>query len=60
MAQAMALSDSMSASGPTSLPHTAFQSLDDVLEDLSSRFIVNLPPEEHESMERICFQIEQA
>lgn len=35
-------------------------SLDQVLEDLSSRFIVNLPPEELESIERICFQIEQA
>ena len=26
----------------------------------SSRFIVNLPAEELESVERICFQIEQA
>jgi hypothetical protein len=34
--------------------------LDNTLEDLSSRFIVNLPAEELESMERVCFQIEQA
>lgn len=27
---------------------------------LHSRFIVNLPPEESENEERICFQIEQA
>lgn len=34
--------------------------LDNTLEDLSARFIVNLPAEELESMDRICFQIEQA
>ena len=34
--------------------------LDHALEDLSARFIVNLPAEELESMDRICFQIEQA
>ncbi|KAJ8522582.1 hypothetical protein ONZ45_g873 [Pleurotus djamor] len=33
---------------------------DEVLEELSSRFIVNLPDEELESLERICFQVEQA
>lgn len=32
----------------------------DVLEDLSSRFIVNLPAEEQASIQRICFQVEQA
>ncbi|PWN43420.1 DCP2-domain-containing protein, partial [Ceraceosorus guamensis] len=32
----------------------------EVLEDLSSRFIVNLPAEELSSIERICFQVEQA
>ncbi|GAA5905924.1 hypothetical protein JCM6882_009071 [Rhodosporidiobolus microsporus] len=31
-----------------------------VLEDLCARFIVNLPAEELESMDRVCFQIEQA
>ncbi|KAI9144297.1 Dcp2, box A domain-containing protein [Paraphysoderma sedebokerense] len=35
-------------------------SLDDVLTDLSSRFIINVPEEELSSVERICFQIEQA
>lgn len=34
--------------------------LEDVLEDLSSRFILNLPAEELASPERICFQVEQA
>ncbi|KDN53074.1 DCP2-domain-containing protein [Tilletiaria anomala UBC 951] len=32
----------------------------ETLEDLSSRFIVNLPAEELSSIERICFQCEQA
>lgn len=32
----------------------------EVLEDLSSRFIVNLPADELASIERICFQVEQA
>ncbi len=30
------------------------------LDDLCVRFIVNLPPEELESVERICFQVEEA
>ncbi|EDR14983.1 uncharacterized protein LACBIDRAFT_300645 [Laccaria bicolor S238N-H82] len=33
---------------------------EEVLEDLSSRFILNLPDEELASLERICFQVEQA
>ncbi|PFH54466.1 hypothetical protein AMATHDRAFT_134154 [Amanita thiersii Skay4041] len=33
---------------------------EEVLEDLSSRFILNLPDEELSSLERICFQVEQA
>ncbi|CAO1629056.1 unnamed protein product [Sympodiomycopsis kandeliae] len=32
----------------------------EVLEDLSSRFIVNLPKDELQSIQRICFQVEQA
>lgn len=32
----------------------------DWLDDLCSRFIINLPREELESVERICFQIEEA
>ncbi|KAI5124704.1 hypothetical protein M0805_004310 [Coniferiporia weirii] len=35
-------------------------SLDDVLEELSTRFIMNLPEQELASVERICFQVEQA
>lgn len=33
---------------------------DEVLEELSSRFLLNLPEEELSSLERICFQVEQA
>ncbi|GLB36140.1 putative dcp2, box A domain [Lyophyllum shimeji] len=33
---------------------------EEVLEDLSSRFILNLPDDELSSLERICFQVEQA
>ncbi|KAG6857551.1 hypothetical protein H0H87_000150 [Tephrocybe sp. NHM501043] len=33
---------------------------EEVLDDLSSRFILNLPDEELSSLERICFQVEQA
>ncbi|CAG8500581.1 5284_t:CDS:2 [Acaulospora morrowiae] len=32
----------------------------EILDDLSSRFIINVPEEELASIERICFQIEQA
>ncbi|EPS44560.1 hypothetical protein H072_1454 [Dactylellina haptotyla CBS 200.50] len=34
--------------------------LDEVLSDLSVRFIINLPQEELVSRERVCFQIEEA
>ncbi|KAJ5098512.1 hypothetical protein N7532_005513 [Penicillium argentinense] len=34
--------------------------LEDWLDDLSARFIINLPREELEDVERICFQIEEA
>ncbi|BGP20546.1 hypothetical protein JCM10213_003810 [Rhodosporidiobolus nylandii] len=45
-----------------SLGQSSFASLSlaNVLEDLCARFIVNLPAEELESMDRVCFQIEQA
>jgi mRNA-decapping enzyme subunit 2 len=48
---------------PTSAVHqSSFASLqlEQVLDDLAARFIVNLPQEELESMDRVCFQIEQA
>ncbi|KAJ3069963.1 mRNA-decapping enzyme subunit 2 [Podochytrium sp. JEL0797] len=40
----------------------AFQKMNfnEVLEDLQSRFIINVPVDELSSVERICFQIEQA
>jgi hypothetical protein len=50
--------DSQSGNGAASaFSHLSFA---EVLEDLSSRFIVNLPAEELASIERICFQVEQA
>ncbi|KAF8905574.1 Dcp2, box A domain-containing protein [Gymnopilus junonius] len=44
------------------LPRFSYKdaSQDEVLEDLSSRFILNLPDEELASLERLCFQVEQA
>ncbi|GAA5842757.1 hypothetical protein JCM9279_003978 [Rhodotorula babjevae] len=48
---------------PAHLAHqSTFASLElgAVLDDLAARFIVNLPAEELESMDRVCFQIEQA
>ena len=36
------------------------RTLVDWLDDLCVRFIVNLPHEELQSVERICFQIEEA
>lgn len=43
-------------------PLAAYKGLtfQETLEDLSSRFIVNLPSDELSSIERICFQVEQA
>ncbi|KAJ3264873.1 mRNA-decapping enzyme subunit 2 [Chytriomyces hyalinus] len=41
----------------TGFPRMAFQA---VLEDLQSRFIINVPLDELATVERICFQIEQA
>lgn len=50
------------ATASSSSATSAYASLSfaEVLEDLSSRFIVNLPAEELASIERICFQVEQA
>jgi mRNA-decapping enzyme subunit 2 len=49
--------NSSNAAGSSAYAQLSFN---DVLEDLSSRFIVNLPAEEQKSIERICFQVEQA
>ncbi|KAK9471505.1 DCP2-domain-containing protein, partial [Dipodascopsis tothii] len=41
--------------------HTfANETVDSVLDDLSVRFIINCPPEELASVERVCFQVEEA
>jgi mRNA-decapping enzyme subunit 2 len=37
-----------------------FMDLPSILDDLSSRFLLNVPEEDLETFERICFQIEQA
>ncbi|KAG8957088.1 mRNA-decapping enzyme subunit 2 [Tulasnella sp. 419] len=46
------------------LPPSSFSfanaSIDMILEDLSTRFILNLPDSELMSVERVCFQVEQA
>ncbi|PLW24493.1 hypothetical protein PCASD_03423 [Puccinia coronata f. sp. avenae] len=56
-------------SSSSTLPPTAIASsasvfsrmpLEDVLEDLASRFILNLPIVELSQIERVCFQVEQA
>jgi mRNA-decapping enzyme subunit 2 len=31
-----------------------------ILDDLNSRFVINVPAEELSSIQRVCFQIEQA
>ncbi|KAF8549457.1 DCP2-domain-containing protein [Imleria badia] len=41
-------------------PYKPATTLDEVLEDLSSRFLPNLPDEDLLSVERICFQVEEA
>ncbi|KIY72826.1 DCP2-domain-containing protein [Cylindrobasidium torrendii FP15055 ss-10] len=48
--------------GPDIMPDFSYKDAthDEVLEDLSSRFILNLPDEELASLERISFQVEQA
>ncbi|KAJ3521649.1 hypothetical protein NM688_g8988 [Phlebia brevispora] len=48
------------STNPTDPPHSTQAKLREVLEDLSSRFILNLPDEELASLERVCFQVEQA
>ncbi|KAF7320347.1 hypothetical protein MKEN_00819500 [Mycena kentingensis (nom. inval.)] len=59
-----ASSPEMPTAGPASDSSNLFSYIhathDEVLEDLSSRFILNLPDEELRSVERISFQVEQA
>jgi hypothetical protein len=40
--------------------HIADMTMEEALDDLAARFIINLPKEEFQSFERLCFQIEQA
>ncbi|KZT02695.1 DCP2-domain-containing protein [Laetiporus sulphureus 93-53] len=49
------------ASGPSQhVVQYSHLTQEEVLEELSSRFILNLPDEELASLERVCFQVEQA
>ncbi|PCH33658.1 DCP2-domain-containing protein [Wolfiporia cocos MD-104 SS10] len=54
------ISSAPPASGSQSSVQYAHFSREEVLEELSSRFILNLPDEELASLERVCFQVEQA
>ncbi|KAA1099856.1 mRNA-decapping enzyme subunit 2 [Puccinia graminis f. sp. tritici] len=45
---------------PSQTPSPSRMPLEDVLEDLASRFILNLPIVELSHIERVCFQVEQA
>ncbi|KAF9478521.1 DCP2-domain-containing protein [Pholiota conissans] len=53
-------SPEISSAEPTSSFSYKDATKEDVLEDLSSRFILNLPDHELASLERVCFQVEQA
>ncbi|OSD03412.1 DCP2-domain-containing protein [Trametes coccinea BRFM310] len=56
------LSGALAASSSQEYASVQYSDLsrEEVLEDLSSRFILNLPEEELASVERVCFQVEQA
>ncbi|KAG7099203.1 hypothetical protein E1B28_001070 [Marasmius oreades] len=64
MSSSSSSSPEITPAGRADSPHERFTftyaTQEDVLEDLSSRFILNLPEEELASLERICFQVEQA
>ncbi|KAI0735144.1 DCP2-domain-containing protein [Earliella scabrosa] len=65
MASSSSSSPELSAAATASFheyAHVDYSDLsrDEVLEDLSSRFVLNLPEEELASVERVCFQVEQA
>src|SRR4051812_27357812 len=57
MAKELPLGAMLSTIAPSSF---VAASLQDVLDDLSSRFVLNVPDEELASVERILFQVEQA
>ncbi|KAH9937712.1 uncharacterized protein B0H18DRAFT_971937 [Fomitopsis serialis] len=54
------ISAAPTATGSQSSVQYAHLSREEVLEELSSRFVLNLPDEELASVERVCFQMEQA
>ncbi|KAI0052888.1 DCP2-domain-containing protein [Auriscalpium vulgare] len=61
MASSSSSSPEISAPSYSQTPaRCKYSTLDEVLDDLSSRFILNLPDDELASLERICFQVEQA
>ncbi|KAF9654354.1 DCP2-domain-containing protein [Thelephora ganbajun] len=62
MASSSSSSPEISAAPTTIMADNSsnYTSLDDALDDLSSRFILNLPESELSSVERVCFQVEQA
>ncbi|KAI0961587.1 hypothetical protein AcV7_010344 [Taiwanofungus camphoratus] len=64
MASSSSSSPEISAAPVTGSQQSSVQyahlSREEVLEELSSRFILNLPEEELASLERVCFQVEQA
>ncbi|THH21524.1 hypothetical protein EW146_g20 [Bondarzewia mesenterica] len=61
MASSSSSSPEISAAVYTHTPDRYhYPTLDEVLEDLTSRFLLNLPEDELASLERVCFQVEQA
>ncbi|KAJ8083986.1 mRNA-decapping enzyme subunit 2 [Marasmius tenuissimus] len=60
MSSSSSSSPEISPAGRADSPHERYATHEDVLEDLQSRFILNLPEEELSSLERVCFQVEQA
>ncbi|KAI0275077.1 Dcp2, box A domain-containing protein [Gloeopeniophorella convolvens] len=61
MASSSSSSPELSAPSHSHPPNPyKYSTIDEVLDDLSSRFILNLPDGELASLERICFQVEQA
>ncbi|KAL0581622.1 hypothetical protein V5O48_000438 [Marasmius crinis-equi] len=60
MSSSSSSSPEISPAGRADSPHERYLTQEDVLEDLQSRFILNLPEEELASLERVCFQVEQA
>ncbi|KAF0686012.1 Aste57867_22166 [Aphanomyces stellatus] len=54
-----AAADTSSVVAPTTAPTRGKPTMDEVMDELQSRFLMNLPPTELSSTERLFFQIEQ-